>query len=238
MKKKIKKQKIKKEKKLKPKKVSKKNKIKMKKSKKAKAKSKIIKSKEKNESNLLSNELIQRYLTENYGRKALLLLSKIEKNESDEKLAKKANLTANETRAILNKLYEGGLVNYSTKQSKSGWYTYLWSVRNDRLQKILEMKKKDVEEAKKKDVYVCPNCYSRSGIEYSFEEALNNKFKCLECGNELVHISFYEEVLQKNAKDLKDLKSGMGQPGVSIQNARRAHNPKVGGSNPPPAKKQ
>ena len=196
------------------------------------------KEKKKTELTILSNPVIQRYLTENYGKKALVILSKIEKNETDEKLAKKASLTVNETRAILNKLYEGGLVNYSTKQSKSGWYTYFWNLRNDSLQKIIEMKEKEAEEAKKKDVYVCPNCFAKSRIEYSFEEALSNKFKCLECGSELVHISFYEEVLQNNAKrDLKEAKSGMGQPGVSIQNARRAHNPKVGGSNPPPAKK-
>ena len=225
MKKGIKKEKIKKKKKpkiqKKPKKASEKK-----------------KEKKKTELSILSNPVIQRYLTENYGRKALVLLSKIEKNETDEKLAKKANLTVNETRAILNKLYEGGLVNYSTKQSKSGWYTYLWNLRNESFQKILEMKEKEAEEAKKKDVYVCPNCFAESKIEYSFEEALSNKFKCLECGSELVHISFYEEVLQNNAKrDLKEAKSGMGQPGVSIQNARRAHNPKVGGSNPPPAKK-
>jgi len=225
MKKEIKKEKIKKKKKpkiqKKPKKASEKK-----------------KEKKKTELSILSNPVIQRYLTENYGRKALVLLSKIEKNETDEKLAKKANLTVNETRAILNKLYEGGLVNYSTKQSKSGWYTYLWNLRNESFQKILEMKEKEAEEAKKKDVYVCPNCFAESKIEYSFEEALSNKFKCLECGSELVHISFYEEVLQNNAKrDLKEAKSGMGQPGVSIQNARRAHNPKVGGSNPPPAKK-
>ena len=207
---------------------------KLKKPKKASEKSRIKKEKRKAENELLSNQIIQKYLTENYGKKALLLLSKIEKNESDEKLAKKANLTVNETRAILNKLYEGGLVNYSTKQSKSGWYTYLWNVRNEKIQELLETKEKEANEAKKKDVYVCPKCFNESRIEYSFEEALNNKFKCLECGSELVHISFYEEVLQKNAQD--NLKSGMGQPGVVIQNARRAHNPKVGGSNPPPAK--
>lgn len=201
--------------------------------KKKESKRKVSRKNKKVEENLLSNEVIQKYLTENYGRKALLLLSKIEKNESDEKLAKKANLTANETRALLNKLYEGGIVNYSTKQSKSGWYTYLWSVRNDNLKKILEAKSKN-EKEEKKDVYVCPKCFKESKIEYNFEEALENKFRCLECGGELVHISFYEEVIQQKNNELK---SGMGQPGVSIQNARRAHNPKVGGSNPPPAKK-
>jgi len=224
---------IKKKKEKKVKKLRKVEKIKVEKKIKEKAKS------NKSENLLLSTELIQKYLTENYGKKALLILSKIEKNETDEKLAKKAKLSANETRAILNKLYEGGLVNYTTKQSKSGWYTYFWSVRNDKLQGILEAKKKEDNEVKKKDVYICPNCFAKSGIEYTFEEALNNKFKCLECGTQVVHISFYEEVLQKNNKTTnfqKDLKSGMGQPGVDIQNARRAHNPKVGGSNPPPAK--
>lgn len=183
----------------------------------------------------LFTEAVKNYLSEKYGRKAVDLLIALDKKSSDEDLALKVKLGNNETRALLNKMYEGGLVDYSTKQSKSGWYTYLWNVKTEAIKRIdEETKHPNIPE--NKDIYVCPKCYESSKILYTFDEAVENKFKCLECGNDLVEFSFYNDVL-KNAPKKEFEKSGMGQPGDDDQNARRAHNPKVGGSNPPPAKK-
>src|SRR3989339_1789065 len=54
-------------------------------------------------------------------------------------LAKKLNLTINQTRNILYKLSDDGLVSSTRKKDKKkGWYTYFWTFNIDRALLLLQ----------------------------------------------------------------------------------------------------
>jgi transcription initiation factor TFIIE subunit alpha len=102
-------------------------------------------------------------------------------------LAKKLNLTINQTRNILYKLSDFGIISsIRKKDKKKGWYTYYWKFEimkcllflKDLLAKRLEELDKEMSDRHKKVFYVCESC----GLEYTEEESLLKDFTCDECG--------------------------------------------------------
>jgi len=103
-------------------------------------------------------------------------------------IAKKLNLTINQTRNILYKLSDNGIVSFNRKKDKKkGWYTYFWTID---ILKTLEFSENRILESirnlhsqkrnrESKRFYICKTC----GIEVSEETALLNNFTCTECGN-------------------------------------------------------
>ena len=71
------------------------------------------------------------------------------KNVNENLISKKLNMTINQTRNILYKLLESGLVSFTRKKDKvkGGWYTYSWSLNNI---KALETLKQQINEEIKK----------------------------------------------------------------------------------------
>ena len=100
---------------------------------------------------------------------------------------------ANAIRKFLYKLYNKNLVSYSKKKSGSkAWYTYFWKANPERLVFLLQKEYEDeIQQAKKaielnkaNDFYVCDTCNRR----YELNRALENDFKCANCGSVLTHI--------------------------------------------------
>jgi transcription factor E len=117
-------------------------------------------------------------------------------------IAKKLALTINQTRNILYKLFDYGLVSFIRKKDKKkGWYIYFWTLNiyqslnllEQTLKKELEQLESQLKNRKEKRYYTCNTC----SIEVSEENALLNDFVCSEC----------EEVyeLSKNEDMVKDL---------------------------------
>ncbi len=113
------------------------------------------------------------------------------KNVNEFLIAKKLGLTINQTRNILYKLADDGLVSFIRKKDnkKGGWYTYFWTIntgksltnlKNTVLKKIDEIKGQ-INEKKTRRFYYSANC----GLEYTEENALINDFVCQECGDVL-----------------------------------------------------
>lgn len=103
-------------------------------------------------------------------------------------IAKKLNLTINQTRNILYKLADSGLVRFMRKKDlkSGGWYTYFWTLdeykclvnyKNSILKEI-ELQESVLGARKTKQFYICKTC----NIEVSGEQALLNDFTCTECG--------------------------------------------------------
>jgi transcription initiation factor TFIIE subunit alpha len=115
-----------------------------------------------------------------------LLNSKKHVNEFN--IAKKLNLTINQTRNILYKISDYGLVSsVRKKDKKKGWYTYFWRFE---VLKCLEFLKKGVvlevqdldaqiNIRKSKLHYYCERCK----VEYDEDQALLMDFSCNECGD-------------------------------------------------------
>ena len=118
-------------------------------------------------------------------------------------IAKKLNLTINQTRNILYKISDFGLVSSMRKKDKrKGWYTYFWKIEilktleflRDNILKKIENIEHQIKSRETKRFYVCDRCH----IELSEENALINNFTCTECGSLLS--------LKDNTKVLKDFR--------------------------------
>jgi len=103
-------------------------------------------------------------------------------------IAKKLNITINQTRNILYKISDQGLISSIRKKDKrKGWYTYFWKIEImkslDFLKSLLVKKKEQanhqIKSRETKDFYICENC----NLEFSEENALLRDFMCPECGN-------------------------------------------------------
>ena len=109
------------------------------------------------------------------------------KNVNEFLIAKKIKLAINQTRNVLYKLAEAGLIAFTRKKDKrKGWYTYFWTFSElkawELVQKIIMQRnanlQKQLEHRVKERYYHCENC----NIEVSEEAALLHNFTCQECG--------------------------------------------------------
>jgi len=121
-------------------------------------------------------------------------------------IAKKIGLVINQTRNLLYKLSDSGLVSsIRKKDKKKGWYTYFWKIEalksleflSQILLKHSEQIKSQINTRESKQFYVCENC----NIELTGEKALLYNFTCNECGEIFK--------LKDNSKLLKELKKNL-----------------------------
>jgi transcription initiation factor TFIIE subunit alpha len=132
------------------------------------------------------------------------------KNVNEFLIAKKLKLTINQTRNILYKLADDGLVSFIRKKDskKGGWYTYFWTLNHDRglnryrdiLLKNIENLKKEINSKKTERFFFSQNC----GLEFTEENALVHDYTCPECGEILQlkdnskEITHFEKEVKKN----------------------------------------
>ncbi len=113
------------------------------------------------------------------------------KNVNEFFIAKKLNLNINQTRNILYKLTDAGLVSFVRKKDRKngGWYTYYWTLdigkslenlRNIFLQEIKKLEEQ-LHARQHQRFYYCSNC----DLEMDEEHALLQNFTCPECGEVL-----------------------------------------------------
>jgi len=116
-------------------------------------------------------------------------------------IAKKLELTINQTRNILYKLSDYGLVSFIRKKDKrKGWYIYFWtlnvyqslSLLEENLKKEIENLEAQLKNRKEKRYYSCETC----GLEVTEESALLNDFTCPEC-EEIYKLSESGEMVQE-----------------------------------------
>jgi transcription factor E len=123
-------------------------------------------------------------------------------------IAKKLDITVNQTRNMLYKLSDYGTVSYIRKKDKrKGWYTYFWRIEplkaleflKTATEKRLEQINYQVESRDSKLFYTCKKC----NVEISEENALFYDFTCSECGN------IFE--VKDNTRILKELRKNLAK---------------------------
>lgn len=143
---------------------------------------------------LLNDAAINAYLLRMIGEEGIELLKRFPEGgeHSDEELAEMTEINLNTVRHTLYTLYEKRLAEYRRlKNTETGWLTYLWHLRLDRLQDVIEEEIRDVLEhldarltyEEKNDFYICKNC----GIIYTFTDAAEWNFECPNCEEMLEH---------------------------------------------------
>ena len=118
-------------------------------------------------------------------------------------IAKKVGITISQTRNILYKISDHGLISSIRKKDKrKGWYTYFWKIEvlksleflSDLINKRVDQLKYQIKSRETKEFYVCEQC----NVEVSAENALLREFTCNECGQ------IY--TLKDNTRMLRELK--------------------------------
>lgn len=152
--------------------------------------------------NCLMIERLLEQVIESIGGKAgmeVVNYIKDKKNVNEFLIAKKIKLAINQTRNVLYKLAESGLIAFTRKKDKrKGWYTYFWTfnllkgyeiVEKTLLHKIDNLQKQ-LKHRETDRYYYCKNCHA----ELNEETALLHNFLCLECG-EVYTVSESEKIV-------------------------------------------
>jgi len=140
----------------------------------------------------------------------LVILLQGRKNVSEVKLAEKLKISVNNIRTLLYRLNSFNLVHSKRKKDKKkGWYIYYWTFDSVEARNLLyNSKKKRLDYLKKKikneagsEFFICPN---KDGVRLGFESAMEQGFKCHECGS-LLERDDNAKLLKKIEKEIKDL---------------------------------
>ncbi len=125
-------------------------------------------------------------------------------------IAKKLELTINQTRNLLYKISDQGLVSFIRKKDKrKGWYTYFWRIeilkcleflRGDLINKMDQISHQ-IKSRETKEFYSCEKC----NIEFNEENALIHNFMCNECG-EILSRKDNTLVIKEHIKELDKLR--------------------------------
>jgi transcription initiation factor TFIIE subunit alpha len=156
----------------------------------------------------MDKKLIREAFVEAAGKQAETLVDFLDgkKYMNEFLIAKKLDLPINQTRNVLYKISEFGLVSSTRKKDKKkGWYTYSWKIEElkcleflkNMLQKKMEQLKNQIKNRESKEFYVCEKCH----VEFNEENALLHDFTCPECGNILER--------KDNTKVLKEFKKNL-----------------------------
>ncbi len=129
-----------------------------------------------------------------------------EKHVNEFILAKKLGITINQTRNILYKISDQGLVSSIRKKDKrKGWYTYFWKIEIVKaleflkgfILKRIDQLRNQLKSRETKQFYICELC----NVEFNEENALLKDFTCSECGSVFV--------LKDNTLVIKELKKNI-----------------------------
>lgn len=137
-------------------------------------------------------------------------------------IAKKLDLTINQTRNILYKLADEDLVGFIRKKDKKkgGWYTYFWTLKIKKsLTKFQEEIKKNLEDLKSQlktretiRHFYCKNCE----LEYDEENAMLLEYTCAECG-EVLEIRDSKEITNHLRGEIEKLSKSLEQINQEIE---------------------
>ena len=128
-------------------------------------------------------------LTETMSRDHIAIIELLSEPRHDEDIAGELNVKATIVRTLLNDLHAKSLVEYErTKNKKTGWYTYLWKKRVERIDAYIrsyleEKLKKLKEELLEEKGAITFNC---SCSRVPFEAAMENNFVCPKCNEKFV----------------------------------------------------
>lgn len=151
-----------------------------------------------------------------HGTEKLIDLLHEKQNVNEFLIAKKMGMTINQTRNMLYKLADVGLIEFIRKKDKKkgGWYTYFWTLKTKRvlqkyhedLQKEIDNLRKELEKRKNERFYYSPSI----DVEYTEEEAILNDFTCPETG-EVLEIREPTQLINKLKSEISKIETNLVQ---------------------------
>ena len=150
----------------------------------------------------MDSKLINDILAKSMSQDHVIIINKLSEPKRDEEIATELNMKETTIRTLLNDLHAEGLVEYErTKNKKTGWYTYTWKKRNDKVQDYVKDQlnielNKLVGELDQEENGTTLAC---SCSRISLNDAMEMNFICPECNE-----TFYTQENSNNAKEIKD----------------------------------
>ena len=160
--------------------------------------------------------LLKKIIEESIGKQAVELIEILlkKKNVNEFIIAKKLKLTINQTRNLLYKFSDKGIVSFTRKKDKKkGWYTYFWTFEVGKallfvkscLMKEIENLRNTLKSRENKRFYICKNC----NIELTEENALLNDFSCKECG-EILSLNADKKIIEEIVRKINKIEQQLG----------------------------
>jgi len=157
-------------------------------------------------------KFLKKIVEELIGKEAVFIVDWLfgKKDVNEFFIAKKLGLTINQTRNILYKMSDCGLVNFiRRKDKKKGWYIYFWTLNayqslnllEQTMKKELQSLEEQLKNRKEKRYYSCNTC----SIEVTEETALLNDFACPEC-EEVYVLSDNSEVIKELERKINKIR--------------------------------
>ena len=151
------------------------------------------------------------------------------RNVNEFLIAKKLKLTINQTRNILYKLADEGLVSFVRKKDnkKGGWYTYFWTLNHDKglfrfkdiLLKSVENLKKEINTKRTERFFFSSNC----NLDFPEETALTHDYTCPECG-EILQLKDNTKEISNLEREVKKNESSLEKVDIEIKILQEAEN--------------
>lgn len=134
------------------------------------------------------DKVVRDILVEILSPEHVQVIEALDKPRYDEDVAEDLEIKATIVRTILNDLHSASLVEYErSKNKKTGWYTYMWSRRDDKVDEYIGsyLQEKLIELTSELEK-------EKTGIKFAckcsvlpFESAVDMGFECPECGDSL-----------------------------------------------------
>lgn len=167
------------------------------------------------------------------GAERLVELLHKKQNVNEFFIAKKMDLTINQTRNMLYKLADVGLVGFIRKKDKKkgGWYTYFWTLKTKRV--VLKYKEETEEELGKLKTELGKRQNGRFyyspaiEVEYTEEEAMLNDFTCPETGD-VLEIREPKELVNKLKIEITKLEETLVQINQEIVEIEKKEQQAIG----------
>ena len=140
---------------------------------------------------------------------------------TDEAIAAGSEMKLNAVRKVLYRLYDARLAEFRRIRDKStGWFIYFWKLKPNRVEELVINRKKTVyrklkarlDYEEKFHFFKCDQDYCP---RYTFDEAMENNFKCPECSGELLAFD-NKEIITKLSSKVNELKASLLKAGVDI----------------------
>ena len=177
----------------------------------------------------LLNEIVFDIVGKSGGEVLPLLIGKKDVNEF--LIAKKLKLTINQVRNILYRLSNYSLVTFTRKKDKKkGWYTYFWTLDNEKALELLYRKfdkevlilKHKLKSRETKRFYACETCKT----EISEETSLLHNFICQECG-QVYKLSENKKILTELTNSILKLEKQRGSVAEELEKIKHEKDKKL-----------
>ncbi len=141
---------------------------------------------------------------------------------TDEAIAAGAEMKLNAVRKVLYRLYDARLAEFRRIRDKStGWFIYFWRLKPNRVEELVISRKKTVYRKLKarldyEEKYHFFKCDQDYCPRYTFDEAMENNFRCPECNGELRAFN-NSDIIKKLSVKVKELQKSLESSGVNIE---------------------